>query len=1082
MSAGRATDPDVGGRTPASFSLRQYILVNLLFYLSMIGGLVMLRSLPVDFFPDISFNAAVITTPWVGASSDEVERLVTTKIEDEVRNVAGIKEMRSFSHPDVSDINIDWDETLSDDEYDRALANLRAAIERVDELPEDAEEPYVVELSVAEVYASIVVAVIDEGGVGEAALREVTIDLAERLADLPGIRRASPRGVRDREVRVVIDREALAAADLTFAEVANVINRNNQNVPAGAISAGGGETVVRAVGDVDNLAALGAMVVKKNADGSHVLLRDLAQIHLGFEKRRLIGRYNRTESTAIEVAKESDADVLLVVEMVREFLEERATYLPDGVRAQITFDEAAYVSQRLDALSLNLFCGIVAVVLLLWLTLGFRNAVLAVAAIPFCYLTAIFLFPVLGITINSLSIVGMILVSGMLVDDAIIVLENIYRHVETGESLEKAIVDGANEVMWPVIASVSTTIAAFSPLLLIVGTSGEFMAILPKTVIVCLFASLLECLFILPAHYLHWGSHGHVLTAKLAPGLFGPIRYGSDRIRVAVDRALVHMRDRYVEALDVVLSNRWAFGVFLFGLVALTVGVASRIPVDLFASEFNQVFVSLYGPTSNSLEETDRTVAEIEEVLQEFGSEDVRDFSTYSGMTMNPDTIPIRGAHLAVAYLTLADTKENREYPERVLAKVRERFERWHAENPDKSETLLVLPPRNGPPVGKPVAVQIRADDYERADRIARDMKAYLRSLPGVYNIEDNLLPGPREIRLKMDEARASIHGLTFLDLGTALRASSDGLVASTYKPAGSDEEIDIRLIPEERYRSSVRELMESEVRTPTGYRVKLQDVADVEVDRGYLFLTHHDAKRSVVVYADVEDGVATSESVNLVLQARFADLSERYPDVNIIYGGEFQESAKAFANAGRVFPLAMLLIYIILAAQFRSYAQPLIVMMAVPFGIMGVILGLHIFGYPLSFGTIYVTVGLGGVVVNDSLVLVDFINRARAGGMPLREAVLESGRKRFRAVLLTTLTTVCALIPTALGVFGRSLSFGPLAASFTTGLSLATVFTLLFVPTGYYSLVLLQERLAARFPGFSASPPESRGPTPASA
>ncbi len=1045
--------------SPAAFSLRQHILVNLLFFLAMIGGLVMGRALPVDFFPDISFNAAAVTTEWTGASADEIERLVTTKLEEEIKNVAGIKEMRSFSHADVSEINIDWQETLSDEEYDRAVANLRAAIERVGDLPDDAEEPYVRELSVAEVYASLVIAVLDRGGVGEAGLREVAIDLRDRLADLPGVRRVTPLGIRDREVRVRVDRDALAAVDLTLAEVAATIRSNARNVPAGSMVEASGETVVRAVGDVEDLAALGATVVKKSPDGAHVLLRDLATVELDFEKQRLIGRYNGEDSAMLEIAKEKEADLLEVVDTVRSFLESRRPYLPEGVEVAVTFDESQYVTSRLDALGNNLLSGIVVVVLILWLTLGFRNALLAVAAIPFCYLTAIFLFPAMGITLNSLSIVGMILVSGMLVDDAIIVLENIYRHIETGQPVAEAIVTGADEVKWPVIASVTTTIAAFSPLLLIVGTSGEFMSILPKTVIVCLAASLIECLFVLPAHYLHYGSRGHVTRAERRPGLSGRVRFWSDAARVRVDLDLQRARDRYVAGLAEVLDNRWTFAVFLVGLVVLAVGVAARLPVDLFASEYNEVFVSLYGPTGNGLADTDATIAELEAVLEEFGADEVRDFTSYSGMTMNPDTIPIRGVHLGVIYVTLADTRRNREYPEIMLRRIRERMARWHAEHPGAATSLLVLPPRNGPPVGKPVAVQIRAEAYERAEDIAREIKAFLHTLPGVFNIEDNLLPGPREVRLAMDEARASLHGLTFTDLATALRAASDGLEASTYKPPASDDEIDIRVLPEDRYRRSVADLLETEVRTPAGYRIKLRDVASVEVDRGHLFLTHHEAQRSVIVYADVEEGVATSESVNRQLMARFADLDRRYPDVIVVYGGEFQESARAFGSAMRVFPLAILFIYIILAAQFRSYAQPFIVMMAVPFGVMGVLFGLALFGYPFSFGTVYVTVGLSGVVVNDSLVLVDFINRARASGKPLREAVLEAGSKRFRAVLLTTLTTVGALLPTAFGLFGRSISFGPLAAAFVTGLSLATVFTLLFVPTGYYSLARLQER-----------------------
>jgi len=1045
--------------SPARFSVRQHILVNLLFVLVMIGGLVMLGRIPVDFYPDISFNTAQITTIWLGASAEEVERLITTKIEDEIEVVPGIKEIRSRSSPDMSQIEVEWQETLSDDEYDRALADLRGALDRVTDLPESAEEPYLRELSVAEVYASVVVAVVDEGGVGEAALREVARDLRDRLDDLPGVRRVDERGVRDRELRVLLDRSALMAADLTLPEVVQIIRRNNQNVPAGSFTGGRGETIVRATGDFPDATALAATIVKKTRDGTPTRLGDVARVEFGFEKKRLIGNYMGKPAAILNVAKENDADLIKVVRRVRDFIGERQPFLPAGTRAVVTFDSSDYVVKRLGILLNNLYVGVAVVIAILWLTLGFRNALLAVAAVPFCYLTAVLLFPILHVTINSVSIVGMILVSGMLVDDAIIVMENIYRYVEDGHPIREAIILGADEVMWPVICAVTTTIAAFAPLLLISGVSGEFMSILPKTVIICLTASLVECLFTLPAHYLRLGSGRHGDVARTPPGVLGAMHRWSDAVRARVDGLLGRVRDGYVTLLEAALANRGVVAALVGGLALLTVGLGVRLPVDLFTSEYNNFFVSIYGPTTFGIEDTEAVMREVDALLADFVPDELRDYSTYAGVTMNPDTLPIAGPHLGVAFLTLANTRENREDPDRVIQKVKARVDRWWAENPAKATNVLTLPPRDGPPAGKPVAVQIRADDYGVAEEIAGQMKAFLAGIPGAYNVEDNLLPGPREVRLVMDELRASIHGLTFQDLALALQGANDGIVASTFKPADSDEDIDIRVLFEERYRSSEHELLQTEIRTPRGYRVKLADVGHLEVGRSFLSLGHHDTRRSIIVYADVLEGTATSESVNRLLRARFADLKTRYPNVEVIYGGEFQETQRAFSDTFRVLPLAVLLIYVLLAAQFGSYGQPFIVLLAVPFGVIGVILGLAVFGYPLSFGATYVIVGLSGVVVNDSLILVDFVNRARAGGMPLHEAVIHSAKTRFRPVLLTTTTTVGALLPTALGLFGRSLSFGALAAAFATGLSLATVFTLLVVPTAYYATARIGER-----------------------
>jgi HAE1 family hydrophobic/amphiphilic exporter-1 len=1061
----------------ARFSVRQHILVNLLFYLCMLAGLVMLARIPVDFFPDISFNTARITTEWIGASADEIERLITTKIEDEIEGVTGIKALRSTSSSDASSIEVEWDETMSERQYSRALADLRASVDRVADLPEDAEEPVLRELSVGEIYASVVVAVVDDADVGEATLRAVANDLRARLDDLPGIRRVSVLGERARELRVEVDRYSAMAADLTLPEIADVIRKNNRNVPAGSLRNAAGETTVRATGNFTTAAELGATIVKKSPDGAHIHLRDLATVEPGFEKQRLVGRYNGRPAMMLQVAKEKEADILDMVAGLRRLVEEREAYLPAGVRTVITQDGSHYVGRQIQSLRDNLILGIGAVIVILWFTLGFRNALLAIVALPFSYLTAVVLFPVLGITINSVSIVGMILVSGMLVDDAIIVLENIYRHIEEGRPVRDAVIGGAEEVAWPVIASVSTTIAAFSPLLLISGTSGEFMAILPKTVIVCLVASLLECLFTLPAHYISMGSRGHAQSSTAAAGILGRVRTWSDRTRLRVDRHLDDLRTYYRSALVVVLANRGAFAALLGGMALFTAGLASRLPIDMFANEYRGFFIAVYGPTTNGVEQTHAVMRDLEKVLLEFPEDEILDFSSYAGMAMNPDTVPIYGSHLGVIFVGTADTDENREHPGRILQRVRERVDAWWAANRSRADNVLTMPPRNGPPLGKPVAVQIKAEDYKLAKQVAREMKAFLVQQTGAFNVEDNLLPGPHEIRLNMDEARASIHGLTFDQLAVSLRGATDGLVASTFKDPAADEDVDIRVLWSDGYRRDARDLLETEVRAPAGHRVPLGDVADIDFDRGYLSLTHHDARRSVIVYADVVEGVATSESVNRALQKQFADLDERFPDVEVTYGGEFQETARAFEDLFRVFPLAILLIYIILAAQFRSYLQPLLVMTAVPFGVMGVLLGLSLFGYTFSFPIIYGIVGLSGVVVNDSLVLVAFINRARGNGVPLYEAVLDAGQKRLRPVLLTTSTTVAALLPTALGLFGRTRTFSTLAAGFASGLTLATLFTLFVVPAGYYSLGLLLEKrdaLRRRSPAAGAAIAES--------
>ncbi len=489
------------------FSVRQVVLVNVLFFVCVGAGLVAYVRTPVDFFPDISFNTSLIVTIWTGSSAEEVERLVTTKIEEEIRQIEGMKEMRSTSQAGISSILVEWDETLSELEYESAFNDLRAAIDRVTDLPPDAEEPFLRELSVGEELPAMRIQVVDVEGLGETALREVTRETRRRLERLPGIEKVRIQGEHEREVRVLVDRDALLRHGLTVLDLVERIRLRNMNLPAGSLSSLGTEITLRATGDYTRVEEILHTVVRESLDGgSPVRLSDVARVELGLEKRKFYGRYNGYPALVLGIIKEDGAHLLRVSEEVDRWLAEYASFVPQGVELHKTSDTSAWVRSRMQTLWENLRTGIFLVAGILWLTLGFRNALLTVIAVPFSFLAALVLFPLLDITINSISLGAMLLVSGMLVDDAIIVLENIYRRIEEGEELRDAIVNGTEEVLWPVVSAVSTSCAAFFPLLLMTGTSGEFFSILPKTVIVCLIASLFECLIILPAHYLDWGS------------------------------------------------------------------------------------------------------------------------------------------------------------------------------------------------------------------------------------------------------------------------------------------------------------------------------------------------------------------------------------------------------------------------------------------------------------------------------------------------------------------------------------------------------------------------------------------------
>ena len=1062
-----------------AFSVRQLVLVNLVFALLMLAGLQIMRRIPVDLFPDISFNTADVNTVWSGASPEEVERLLTKKLEDEIDGISGIKELSSFSSHGLSEIDVEWDETLSDLEYEAAMNDLRAAIDRADDLPEDAETPVVRELSVSEVYNICIVAVKDVGGVGEFTLREIARDLRDRFERIPGLRKAELRGARDRELRVLVDQTRALQYDLTLAEISSIIGRNNQNFAGGSFTdPDSREITVRGLGHFASPELLARTVVVKNPDGSHVLLGDVAEVVSGFAKRRIIGRENGIPAVSLGISKEADTDLIDLIAQIRDFLDEYAATIPDGVEASIAFNSADYVSARMDILKSNLLLGVMFVILILWLTVGFRNAMLAIVGVPFSFLTAMILFPVFDITINSLSLIGFVMVSGMLVDDAIIILENIYRHVEDGTPLREAVVRGTEEVMWPVTAAVVTTIAAFIPMLTVSGTSGEFMAILPKTVIVCLLGSLLEALVILPAHYIDFGSRGKAAESLAASAHRPPWVRFAYALRTRVDSGLGSFRDVYLRAQRPILEHRYAFLTMCLAALFFAASLARHVPVDLFPSDFNQLMVTIETPTDYGIDQTDSVVSGVERALEAVRHE-LSDVSTDVGIGMDADQVPIRGVNYAILWISFPNSRRNVADPDRVLDLVRERLESYRAQNPAGIASFRVQPPRNGPPIGKPVAIRIQSDDYAQAKQIADDMKSELASIPGVYNIEDNVPFGPRELRVTLDDHRASIHGLTFEDVGFALMAANDGVVPSTFKDPDSDEDVDIRVLLQEDQRSSIADLMDVRIRTPAGYRVELGDVANIALERGYERLYHYQAQRAVVVYADVDNEEATSVSVNEEMRARFRDVPQRYPGVNLVFGGEYQATDDAFADMRRAFLLAVVAIFAILAAQFRSYSQPLIVMSVIAFSFIGVTVGMWamnalVGGYALSMYVLYAIVGLAGIVVNDSLVLIDFVNRQRERGASPDDAIRTASHRRFRPILLTTLTTVVGLLPMALGLTGYSRVFGPFAAAIVFGLAVTSLLTLFVVPALYLSLEDLKAALRRTMAALRSQPQAS--------
>jgi len=1023
-ASGRA--PGGWGRFPA----RHAVLVNILFLVCLVAGILAARRIAVDAYPNVDLDSAAIYTVWLGASPAEIDNLITARIEDEIEGIRGIDRIVSDSRPNRSSILVKFKEDLSDADVDRAFADLRAALERVEDLPEDAEEPRLERQTVFEIFPLASVAVGFPSSDLEPVARAVARELREELLELDGVAKVDDRDLREPEYTVLVDRTKLERYDVTLLEVADLLSVTNRNVPAGEVGAAGGlEIGLKVAGNYLTARDVEETVVRPDPGGSHVKVKDVARVLPGYEERDLFSRFEGRDAIILPVSKEEGRNSLELVDRVKELVEAfEARGLPSDIGVGIALDSSQIIRDRLRVLVTNLAGGVVLVFLALWAGIGIRNAVLAIIGIPFCYLVATLFMGGIDVSVNAISLFAMVLVSGVIVDDALIVLENIYRHLEEKKPLEEAVARGASEVFWPVFSSTLTTLAAFLPLLIMVGVTGEFFSIIPKVVTVALVASVFECFVVLPVHYLHFGQR-----VKEEPG-----RERSQRFANAFRR----VRERYEWVLD------------------------GSLDTVLFPSDFQVFLVNMEMSADASLEQTGRASRAIDAFLARMNREgpfagQIEAWTTTHGVRWTEDNYALLGPNVAQAFVSLkqgtgVDPIEIRDWAslelDRIARAPRDEEERRIARGLAQFDKVEAVPQQDGPPTGKPVAVRIRCDDLDTAEAVATRIKAYLRSIPGVIDVADNHDEGRVELSVELRDEFASAQGITFARAARALLAANDGLVVSIFKDPGGLDDADVRVRLEREDVKDASSLGRVRLRNALGAAVPLSSVARIDAARADAGIYRYDGRRTVLVTADVAEGQATATAVNEALQERFdtPEFRAEFPDVTLRFGGEFEETRKSFASLGEAFYVAMLAIYMILAAQFRSYALPLVILLTIPFAFIGVVVGLVVTGNPFTITAGIAMLGLAGIAVNDAIVLLDFINRRRAAGSEALDAVREACRLRARPILLTSVTTIAGLLPMALGLTGFSKLWSPFAATICFGILFSTLLTLLVVPAGY--------------------------------
>lgn len=1044
-------------RPVVRFTLAQTVLFNLVFVVLIVAGAFSVMRLPVERYPQVDFGKVIVSCFWPGAGAQDVEALVTRKIEDALEDLEEVEFIQSSSSQQVAVLVVKFND---DTDYQTLYDELRfRVLSRLGELPDDADPPAFLLIKTSDWLPVVAVNLV--GPRTNRALTLMAKEMKVPLARIPGVQEVEIEGEYQREFHVLLDPARMAALGVAFDQVARALESANLSLAAGDYTNESGEFVVRVDERFRTRDQVTATVVRRDKDGSVVTVGDLvSDARLDYRDPRVISSVNGQDAVTLKIKKTAAGNALDIMAQVQAVLDDfRPALEREGVLAVATQDSTTYIADSMGTLGWNMALGIVLVAAIIWYFMGLRNAALTTVGIPFAFLTTMILMYLTGNSLNEITLFSFVLVSGIIVDDAIVVTENIYRHVQEGRPLHEAIVDGTSEVMIPVVSATATTLAAFLPMLIMSGSTGEFFALIPKAVSFALAASLFECIFILPLHYKDWGPRPRP-EAGAGPGAQDEDTALLRVLRRATDRLVrVTLRWRAASLGAVLAAFVTAMAVFILSVS----GTVPLIPIQFFPDDYSLYYAFIEGPGTTSIETTSAKVKEVSAAIMTEGPGMARSAAGYAGFTVTEDYEQVYGANLGTVMVTLPG-REARTFAdpvahlERVKAMLAQGFQK-------DGFTITVRPEKDGPPSGKDVTVRVVGSNEASIAALAGAVTEALRGPqlgPHLDQIDDGQGRHVRVYRLAVDHARASEHGV---DAGqAALMAASvlDGRYTGKFRL--HDEEVDLKLRLDPAALARPEDALAVPVLEHPAGPVRLGDIVSPRAGSEPRELKRYKLQRARTITANIRPGAPLSAAgvVNTVTALYDARRTE-FPGATLDFGGEFEDTRRSYTSLTYAFAIAMLLIYLILATQFRSYLQPLIILSAVVFALTGVIFGKLLTQSLFTINSFIAVVGVTGVVVNDSLVLIDFINRAYRAGRSRREAIEEGIRVRLRPILLTTLTTSLGLLPMALGIPSYSLVWGTMASTFVTGLAAATFLTLFIVPVEWDLLTQLQEWRARR-------------------
>ncbi len=1029
------------------------VAANLVMVFILVIGFLSLTNLTNEVFPEFSADQVAIRVVYPGAAPEEVEEAIVQRIEERIQDLEGIEEINSTASENVGNVMV---KIKSGTSVQELVNDIKSRIDAIDTFPEEAEEPVIEELVIRRQVIDVAVA----GEAEESTLRSIAERIREDLLALPQISQVDTAAVRPFEISIEISEKALRRYQLSFDQVAAAVRRASLDLPGGSVDTSGGQVLLRTEGQALRGAEFESLPLLTLPDGTRIQLQDVAQVVDGFAETDQSARFDGKPAALVQVYRVGDQDAIAIANAVKDYVPNAKRWVPDGIEITTWQDDTKILRSRLDVLLRNGRTGLILVFLVLALFLRLQLAGWVALGIPISFMGAIAMMPTLDVTINLISLFAFIVVLGIVVDDAIIVGENIYTKLQSGDRGLPAVIAGAQEVATPVIFAVLTTVAAFAPLLNIPGATGKIMRVIPLIVIPTLVFSLVESLLILPNHLLHvsfeepksWLIGGwRKVQVKVSAALTKNIQ---NVYKPTLERAI---RWRYVTAASAVAGLIITGSLISAGLIRFT--FFPPVEADNVVSLLTMPLGTSPSTTSEAMRGIEQAALELERELEEqYDEEIVTHVLTSIGEQPfraaqnrgTGDSITVDAPHLAEVNIELTPAEQRSITSGEIAALWRERSGQIAGAVELSFASSLFS-------TGDPIDVRLSGPEVEGLARAATELKEHLASYAGVRDITDSFRAGKQELHLDITpEAEAA--GLTLADIARQTRQAFYGEEVQRIQRGRDEVKVMVRL--PEADRQSLGNLENLRFRSPNGVEIPFSTAVNADLTRGPATIQRTDRQRVIRVSSDLDVEVGNANQIIGDLSTNYLPgLADRYPGLRYAYVGQQQEQRDTIGGLIRGFSLALIIIYSLLAIPFKSYIQPVIVMCAIPFGLMGAVWGHLVMGYDLTILSGFGAVALTGVVVNDSLVMVDFINRARNAGASIFDAIRQAGVKRFRPILLTSLTTFAGLTPLLLERSMQAQFLIPMALSLAFGILFATAIVLILVPTLYAILEDLRGR-----------------------